>query len=158
MLPCLAAVLFVVGACTAPAQVPAPQGAAPTLVVLITVDQLRGDYLDRWRGQLTGGFKRLLEEGASFSDAHQDHAVTETAPGHASLLSGRFPRSTGITRNAAGVGDPASADQISREIAPIALGDFEDLQSGDVHRAFRRFEGKESVVHGRGFFHRVRAL
>ena len=108
MLPCLAAVLFVLGACTAPTPAPVPQGAAPTLVVLITVDQLRGDYLDRWRSQLTGGFKRLLEEGAYFSDAHQDHAVTETAPGHASLLSGRFPRSTGITRNLAGVQDPAS--------------------------------------------------
>ena len=108
MLACLAAVVFVLGACTPSAPAPAPQGAAPTLVVLITVYQLRGDYLDRWRGQFTGGFKRLLEEGAYFSDAHQDHAVTETAPGHASLLSGRFPRSTGITRNLAGVQDPAS--------------------------------------------------
>jgi predicted AlkP superfamily pyrophosphatase or phosphodiesterase len=77
----------------------------PTLVVLITVDQMRRDYFERWKGQLTAGLKRLGNGGAFFTDAHQDHAITETAPGHASLLSGRFPRSTGITRNVAGVND-----------------------------------------------------
>ena len=43
--------------------------------------------------------------GAWFVNAFQDHAVTETAPGHASTLSGRFPANTGITSNATGVGD-----------------------------------------------------
>ncbi|MGQ0703908.1 MAG: alkaline phosphatase family protein, partial [Gemmatimonadales bacterium] len=94
--------------CSAPAAQP-PSGPAPaakpTLVVLLTVDQLREDYLERWKGQFTGGFRLLLDSGAVFTNAHQDHAVTETAPGHATLLSGRFPRSTGITRNAAGVQD-----------------------------------------------------
>ena len=84
---------------------PAPQAGHPTLLVFITVDQMRGDYLDRWSGQLTAGLKRLREGGAFFTNAHQDHAITETAPGHASLMSGRFPRSTGITRNLAGVAD-----------------------------------------------------
>ena len=78
----------------------------PTLVVLITVDQLRPDYLTRWPGQLTGGLARLYGGGAVFTHAYQDHGITETAPGHASTLSGRFPRGTGIVRNAAGVGDP----------------------------------------------------
>src|ERR671931_160466 len=78
----------------------------PTLVVFITVDQLRADYFDRFRGQLTGGLGRLARGGALFTNAFQDHAVTETAPGHASTLSGRFPRSTGIVRNSAGVQDP----------------------------------------------------
>ncbi|RMG48513.1 MAG: alkaline phosphatase family protein [Acidobacteria bacterium] len=72
----------------------------PRLVVLIVVDQMRADYLDRFREQFTGGFKTLLEEGAVFTNAHQDHALTQTAPGHASLLSGRYPRSTGIISNA----------------------------------------------------------
>ncbi|NOT10204.1 MAG: hypothetical protein HOP28_18575 [Gemmatimonadales bacterium] len=98
--------------CAAPASVPLPPAepvqqpaARPALVVFITVDQLREDYLDRWRSQYTGGFKRLLDGGAFFTNGHQDHAITETAPGHASTMSGRFPRSTGITRNVAGVGD-----------------------------------------------------
>lgn len=84
-----------------------PPGAAnrPRLVLVITVDQLRPDYLDRWKAQLTGGFSVLTTEGAVFSNAFQDHAVTETAPGHASILSGRWPAHTGILRNDAGVGD-----------------------------------------------------
>ena len=79
--------------------------ARPSLVVLITIDQLRGDYLDRFGSQLTGGLARLVRGGAWFTNAHHDHAITETAPGHATLLSGRFPRSTGITANRAGVFD-----------------------------------------------------
>lgn len=84
-----------------------PPAAAnrPRLVLVITVDQLRPDYLDRWKAQLTGGFSVLMTEGAVFSNAFQDHAVTETAPGHASILSGRWPAHTGILRNDAGVGD-----------------------------------------------------
>jgi predicted AlkP superfamily pyrophosphatase or phosphodiesterase len=87
------------------AQSIAPTDAQPRLVVFLTVDQLRPDYLDRWARQLTGGLGRLSQRGAYFPNAYQDHAVTETAPGHASTLSGRFPRSTGILRNAAGVED-----------------------------------------------------
>jgi arylsulfatase A-like enzyme len=79
----------------------------PTLIVLITVDQFRGDYIDRFASQLNGGLARLAR-GAWFTNAHHDHALTETAPGHATLLSGRFPRSTGIMANRVGVVDPAS--------------------------------------------------
>ncbi len=86
----------------------AQQPAPPALVVHITVDQMRGDYLVRFRRQFTGGLARLTREGAVFTLAYQDHAMTETAPGHATVLSGRHPVSTGITRNAEGVGDGAS--------------------------------------------------
>src|SRR2546426_12177959 len=84
---------------------PAPR---PRLIVVITVDQLRPDYLERYRPQLKGGFAMLLRTGASFTDAYQDHAVTETAPGHSTILSGRWPVHTGITRNLAGVQDPGA--------------------------------------------------
>jgi predicted AlkP superfamily pyrophosphatase or phosphodiesterase len=85
--------------------VPAPR---PKLVVVITVDQLRPDYLDRYRTQLDGGLALLLRQGAEFAEAYQDHAVTETAPGHATILSGRWPAHTGIIRNTAGVADSAA--------------------------------------------------
>ena len=77
----------------------------PKLVVVITVDQLRPDYFQRWKGQLTGGLGRLANEGAFFTEAYQDHGVTETAPGHSTVLSGRWPAHTGILRNDAGVQD-----------------------------------------------------
>lgn len=86
---------------------PLPDPArAPTLVVFLTVDQLRPDYFERWRAQLTGGLGRLARGGAFYTNAFQDHALTETAPGHATTMSGRFPRRTGIVRNSAAVQDP----------------------------------------------------
>ena len=77
----------------------------PTLVVFFTVDQMRSDYFSRFDKQLNGGLARLYHAGAFFENAYQDHAITETAPGHSATLSGRFPRSTGITTNTFGVQD-----------------------------------------------------
>jgi len=83
----------------------APAPPRPTLLVMLTVDQLRPDYFARWSAQWQGGFRRLMRDGAVFPNALQDHAVTETAPGHATLLSGRHPASTGIVLNELGVPD-----------------------------------------------------
>jgi hypothetical protein len=79
------------------------------------VDQMRPDYFDRWAGQLSGGLARLSKQGAFFTNAFQDHAITETAPGHSVTMSGRFPRSTGIVRNAAGVEDAQAPLLTSRD-------------------------------------------
>src|SRR4051812_13055912 len=83
----------------------APAAETPSLVVLITIDGFRAGNLEKFGPQLNGGLARLMNGGAWFTNAHQDHAITETAPGHASLLSGRFPRSTGIAANRVGVAD-----------------------------------------------------
>jgi predicted AlkP superfamily pyrophosphatase or phosphodiesterase len=80
----------------------------PRLVVLIAVDQMRGDYLDRYATQWTGGFKRFRDGGTFFPHGRQDHASTETAPGHSTMLSGREPMHTGIILNNRGVQDPTS--------------------------------------------------
>lgn len=77
----------------------------PKLVVFITVDAMRPDYLTRFEKQLTGGLGRLYKGGAVFTNAFQDHAITETAPGHSATMSGRFPVHTGIIANTAGVND-----------------------------------------------------
>ena len=75
--------------CAAPSPSQAPvvpeQAGRPALLVFITVDQMRRDYLERFYPQFTGGLKRLVDGGAFFTNGHQDHAITETAPG-----SGRF--------------------------------------------------------------------
>lgn len=97
-----------VAAVAAPVQAQVASAATPTLVVQITVDQLRPDYLDRYKDQFTGGLARLLKNGAFFTNAYHDHATTETAPGHATLWSGRFPAHTGVVLNEIGVADPQS--------------------------------------------------
>jgi hypothetical protein len=97
--------LLVLVACASVARAQnAATAARPRLVVLIAIDQFRADYLERF-GALPGGLGRLSRGGAWFTNAHHDHAITETAPGHATLLSGRFPRSTGIMMNRVGVED-----------------------------------------------------
>ena len=102
--------LAALGACISARPAPAvrPGGASrPSLVVLLTVDQMRPEYLTRF-GALPGGLGRLYRAGAVFTAAYQDHANTETAPGHASLLSGRFPAHTGILLNDLGVPDSSA--------------------------------------------------
>jgi predicted AlkP superfamily pyrophosphatase or phosphodiesterase len=79
--------------------------ARPKLIVVLTIDQLRPDYFTRWKSQLTGGLGQLATEGAFFTEGYQDHAVTETAPGHSTILSGMWPAHTGIIRNSEGVQD-----------------------------------------------------
>jgi len=92
---------------TAPAARPYRLAAsAPRLIVVVTVDQMRADYLERFKGQFTGGLARLLRAGAVFTEAFQDHAMSETAVGHATILAGRNPNSHGVISNAEGVPDP----------------------------------------------------
>ena len=79
-----------------------------SLIVVVTVDQLRPDYFTRYGRQFTGAFRTLLDQGAFFNHGRQNHAITETAPGHATILSGREPASTGILDNERGVGDPTA--------------------------------------------------
>lgn len=70
------------------------------LVLVIVVDQFRYEYLERF-GDLfvANGLRRLQREGASWSNAHYDHIPTETAPGHATILTGAWPAETGIIAN-----------------------------------------------------------
>jgi len=74
--------------------------AHPKLVVVIIIDQFRGDYLERYRDQFgEGGFRLLLDHGASFTDCNYDYANTRTAPGHATLFTGAYSNGHGIVAN-----------------------------------------------------------
>ena len=117
-----------VAACAA-AQQPSAAPPRPTLIVFITVDQMRSDYFQRFDKQLTGGLRTLFDGSAFFVDGYQDHAITETAPGHSVTLSGRFPVHTGITMNSAGVNGVPDA-------AIIGSSDRSDLPAAPV-----RFQG-----------------
>jgi predicted AlkP superfamily pyrophosphatase or phosphodiesterase len=73
---------------------------APRLVLQITVDQLRGDFITRYEGRLgEGGFRYLLDNGVYYSNAHYQHANTETIVGHASLATGTVPAAHGMVGN-----------------------------------------------------------
>src|SRR5438309_6323250 len=74
--------------------------ARPKLIVIIVIDQFRGDYLERYRDQFgEGGFRLFLDHGANFTDCNYNYANTRTAPGHATLLSGAYSDGHGIMAN-----------------------------------------------------------
>jgi predicted AlkP superfamily pyrophosphatase or phosphodiesterase len=77
----------------------APLPKKPKLIVAVIVDQFRYDYILRFRGNYTAGFKRLLDQGAVFDDAHYIHYPTVTAVGHSTFLSGATPSLSGIVAN-----------------------------------------------------------
>lgn len=68
----------------------------PRLLVVVSIDQMRADYLRRFRKDLRGGLARLAKEGFVYPYAEHPHLPTETAPGHAAILTGRAPREHGI--------------------------------------------------------------
>ncbi len=109
---------------------------------MISVDQMRPDYLERFRPWFgKDGFNRFLERGAVYRQARHRHAVTFTGPGHASIGTGLDPADHGIVgnlwydtrrsetvycaedRGARWVGAPEGAPKIPiQPSSPIALG------------------------------------
>jgi hypothetical protein len=126
----------------------APADPAIRLVLLIAVDQFRYDYLTRFRSDYTAGIKRLLAEGAVFTNANLEHYPTVTAIGHATMLSGATPAVSGIIGNdwfdrEAGrtvtsvwdptvtpVGAPTAAGASPRRLLVSTLGDELKTASG----------------------------
>ncbi len=71
----------------------------PKLVVVIVIDQMRGDYIDKFQQQWTGGLKHLVHDGAWFHDAAYPYAATETCVGHSTVSTGAFPVMHGMIAN-----------------------------------------------------------
>ncbi|HKY60052.1 MAG TPA: alkaline phosphatase family protein [Gemmatimonadota bacterium] len=76
-----------------------PAAERPALVVMLTVDQLSQELLDRYEGAFTGGFRRLIDHGRWYVNAAHDFAGTSTAPGHATLSTGTYPSRHGVIAN-----------------------------------------------------------
>ena len=87
------------GSAFGPTPALAAPAEAPRLVLLVAVDQMRYDYLPRFADAFTGGFRRLMSDGAVFTNAHLDHYPTVTAVGHATMLTGAPPAMSGIVGN-----------------------------------------------------------
>src|SRR5438270_9987566 len=72
----------------------------PKLVVIVIIDQFRGDYLERYHDEFgANGFRLFTDRGAYFTDCYFDYANTYTAPGHATLLTGAYSDGHGIFAN-----------------------------------------------------------
>jgi predicted AlkP superfamily pyrophosphatase or phosphodiesterase len=72
----------------------------PRLIVVIVIDQFRGDYLERYRDEFgDSGFRFLLDHGAYFPNCNYNYANTRTAPGHATLFTGAYSDGHGIAAN-----------------------------------------------------------
>src|SRR4030081_2420947 len=72
----------------------------PKLIVVIVIDQFRGDYLERYRDQFgDAGFRFLLDHGAYFPNCNYNYANTRTAPGHSTLFTGAYTNAHGLVAN-----------------------------------------------------------
>ena len=92
--------LFVGSVTQAQRRTQPPEQKRPKLVLLIVVDQFRYDYLERF-GDLfvANGLRRLLRDGASWTQSNYDHMPTYTAPGHGTMMTGAYPAESGIIGN-----------------------------------------------------------
>src|SRR5262245_6921071 len=148
----LAAALFL-SACAAPST---PAADRPALVVFLVVDGLPQRQVVDYRDQLAAdGFRRFLERGAWFAEAHYGHAVTQTAPGHAVMLTGAYPHRTGIIANewrdpATGqieynTGDPA-ATYIGHKTNRLDGTSPKNLRAETVGDVLRRLDPRSKVI------------
>ncbi len=97
LLVCVTAVLMIQASVVARSQA---YVGKPKLIVVIVIDQFRGDYLNRDRSEFKGrGFNLFLNEGAWFTDCYYDYANTKTAPGHATIGTGAYSDGHGIETN-----------------------------------------------------------
>lgn len=111
------------------------------LILLVAIDQFRYDYLTRFRADYQDGFKKLLTEGAVFTDANLEHYPTVTAIGHSTMLTGALPSVSGIVGNdwydrasgttvtsvsdstVTGIGDPGVPGASPRRLLVSTVGD-----------------------------------
>lgn len=74
--------------------------ANPKLVVILVIDQFRGDYLERYHSEFgPNGFRLFTDRGAYFPACYYQYANTRTAPGHATIGTGAYSAAHGIFSN-----------------------------------------------------------
>ena len=109
----------------------AAQGAAPKLAVIIVVDQMRADYVDRFSSEWTGGLKRMVTQGAWFQHAAYPYLTTVTCAGHATIATGSFPHTHGIIQNAWWDREAKRQMTCSQDPAAHDIGYGVDVTGGD---------------------------
>ncbi len=72
----------------------------PKLVVGIVIEQTRKDYIEKyWDNFDANGIKKLINNGSYFHNANYNYSLTQTAPGHATIVTGAEPSEHGIVSN-----------------------------------------------------------
>lgn len=109
-------------------------GKPPQLIVVISIDQFSGDLFTEYRARYTGGMNRLAS-GAVFPRAYQAHALTDTCPGHSTILTGAHPSRTGIVANLWYDAAASRADKViyCTEDENIAGSDSRNYRASAVH-------------------------
>jgi predicted AlkP superfamily pyrophosphatase or phosphodiesterase len=72
---------------------------APKLLVVLVVDQMRADYLQRFDRHWRGGFRTLLDKGLVFENARYPYLATVTCAGHSTIGTGALPHTHGMISN-----------------------------------------------------------
>jgi predicted AlkP superfamily pyrophosphatase or phosphodiesterase len=78
---------------------PAPAAGRPKLVVFLSVDQMRADYLDQYGANWSKGLRTLFDKGAHFRAARYPYLGTVTCPGHTTMGTGAYPHRHGMILN-----------------------------------------------------------
>jgi predicted AlkP superfamily pyrophosphatase or phosphodiesterase len=153
-LTALAVGALLLAACSTPT---APTASdRPRLIVFLVVDGLPQRQVVDYQAQLApDGLRRFLERGAWFANAHYGHANTQTAPGHATMLTGAYPHRTGIIANewrdpATGeleynTGDPAAA-YIGHRTNRLDGTSPKNLRAETVGDVLRRLDARSKVI------------
>jgi predicted AlkP superfamily pyrophosphatase or phosphodiesterase len=94
---------------------------SPKLVVVVVVDQMRADYVERFQGNWTSGLRRLVDDGAWFTRAAYPYLTTVTCAGHATIGTGAYPHTHGVFANtwfdrARASVIPCTDDQLARAV------------------------------------------
>ena len=119
LIACAASVLFGasgVSAQTSNDAAPRAETAPPSLIVTVVVDQFSANLFNQYRSVFTGGLRRLADQGLVSINGYQTHGLTETCPGHSTILTGRHPTGTGIPAN--DWIDPATGQEVYCLAAP----------------------------------------
>jgi predicted AlkP superfamily pyrophosphatase or phosphodiesterase len=129
-----ASILILILVALAGATSPAKKVARPKLVVLLVVDQMRADYIDRFSANWHSGLRRLVDQGAWYIDAAYPYANTFTCVGHSTIGTGDFPATHGMINNE--WWDRATQRQVACTNDPQAIAipyraDAQSSKSGD---------------------------
>jgi predicted AlkP superfamily pyrophosphatase or phosphodiesterase len=128
----------------------AAQTRPPKLVVILVVDQMRADYLEWYGANLTSGLKRLMQDGAWFTQAAYPYLNTITCPGHSTIGTGTFPYHHGMILN--NWYDPATGKSPfctdDPDVTEISYSQLAPVQGDSAKRLMRPAIGEQILGHG----------